>query len=1220
MPDVHSSPPAPIRVLVVDDNPTDTELIGAELHRAKLVFSLEHAADQAEFLAKLAKAPDVVLTDFTMPGFSGMEVLRLVLERRADLPVIIVSGSIGEEQAVTAMKEGAFDYLLKDRLARLGQAVQRAVAHRKLRAAHREAEETNARLISIIEGSPDLVAITDEQDRLLFLNEAGHRLTGIPPAALARGVQLDEFLLPGGDGSTPPPELPAAERPPVQQGEMRLKLAHGGSLPVAVTMMRHAATEGRSAYHSVVTRNLREWKEAETRIAALLRISRKLNSTLDQGTLLDELVRESIALLTAEAGCAGVRVGDELQCHSYHTRQSRTIFEHRWPAGQGLPGWVLEHKAPYLSNDVRRDPQSSPALDLHFDVHRALCLPILDSRGEVIGFFEIHNKLSGDFDMADVELMRGVAQSAALALGNALAYQQTEDARRELSRYAAGLNEVVELQQRMNAPEQEMAELPGAMLTRLGQLVEADGAVIELREGDEMVYRAATGTAAGQLGLRLRIDGSFSGLCLRQNRSLVCEDTEADSRVDLAACRKAGVRSMIGIPFFPSPEASGVLKVYSAQPRRFGETDRRLLEILSGALASVWRRKQAENQLVQKERDFRALFAANPVPMWVLDATTSRFLAVNEAAVRNYGYTRQEFLALDLSRISPAEETPGVPAAVRWKGAGPDQGIHRHCRKDGSELLVKVTSDALDFEGRPARLMLAYDVTREKVAERRIAEQARLIDLSPDAVIVCDLSSVVRFWSTGAERVYGVKSEDATGRRITDCFQPDHAAIEKATVLVLAHGEWAGEFRECRKDGREITLACRWTLVRDEHGQPQSVLAIKSDVTEQKKLESQFLRAQRMESIGSLAAGIAHDLNNILAPILMGSGLLARIANDPKLVTLAETIRSSAQRGADIVKQVLVFSRGSQGERTPLQLRNLIRDMENLISDTFPKNITCKTEVDADLWLVEADSTQMHQVLLNLCVNARDAMTSGGLLRLVAKNVEVDGVRAAQSPQLASGRYVCLEVIDTGTGIPREIIGQIFDPFFSTKAPGKGTGLGLSTVQAIIKAHGGMICVYSEPGIGTTFRINLPAAKVDAVVPQSVMSAMPRGNGEGVLIVDDESAVRTIARQTLEAFGYRVFDANNGAEAVGILVQHRHAVHIVVTDMMMPIMDGAATIQAVRQIAPALPIVASSGLDVDGHLARATSAGVRHILTKPFDAPTLLNVIHDALHKQPAGR
>jgi PAS domain S-box-containing protein len=387
------------------------------------------------------------------------------------------------------------------------------------------------------------------------------------------------------------------------------------------------------------------------------------------------------------------------------------------------------------------------------------------------------------------------------------------------------------------------------------------------------------------------------------------------------------------------------------------------------------------------------------------------------------------------------------------------------------------------------------------------------------------------------------------------------------------------------------------------------------DITERKKLEQQFLRAQRMESIGTLASGVAHDLNNILSPIMMSVAVLRMGITDEEREGIIDTIEMSADRGAQIVKQVLTFGRGLDGEKHPLQIEMLIKDIVKIMRGTFPKDIAIETEAGTELWLVLGDATQLHQVLLNLCVNARDAMPGGGRLRLSAANLDIDASYASMLPESVPGPYVLLEVADTGGGIPPEIQELIFDPFFTTKGIGKGTGLGLSTVHGIVKNHGGFIKVASEPGKGTVFRIYLPAAPdQDAETADASSAALPRGNGELVLVVDDETAITTSAKNVLGSLGYRVLLANDGTEAMALFAQKLNSIALVITDIMMPHMGGVAMARALRKMKPGIPVIASTGLGEKAHISELKEMGIETILSKPYNAETLLRTIHGVLH------
>ena len=502
---------------------------------------------------------------------------------------------------------------------------------------------------------------------------------------------------------------------------------------------------------------------------------------------------------------------------------------------------------------------------------------------------------------------------------------------------------------------------------------------------------------------------------------------------------------------------------------------------------------------------------------------------------------------------------------------------------------------------------------RRQTFDQLLASTMRLqalFDHSIDAIILADNNARCLDINPAACALLGYNREEAIGlaiRDVTALWNEDEARQEWRAFLHAGHA--SGEYQLRRKDGSQADV--EFSAVANI--EPDVHLTVLRDVTERKALERHSFRAQRMESLGTLAGGIAHDLNNALAPILMSIELL-RDKGDPDRQEVLDTIERSAQRGADMVRQVLSFARGVEGQRVDVSIAALVRDIEKIANDTFLKHLQVRVEVAPDLWIVRGDPTQIHQVLLNLCVNARDAMPTGGTLTLDAENKDLDERFAAQCPEAIPGAYVCITVADTGSGIPPSVLDRIFEPFFTTKSFGQGTGLGLSTSLAIIKSHGGFIRVQTSPAEGTRFHIYLPAVRAAAAAAhQSPATSLPRGQGQLVLVIDDEAAVREVTRRTLEAHGYRVLLAAGGAEGVAAYARHQLEIAVVITDMMMPLMDGAATMAALRGINPDVRIVAASGLPEDARVKEAGEAGAAYFLAKPFTAETLLGVLQQAL-------
>ena len=622
--------------------------------------------------------------------------------------------------------------------------------------------------------------------------------------------------------------------------------------------------------------------------------------------------------------------------------------------------------------------------------------------------------------------------------------------------------------------------------------------------------------------------------------------------------------------------------------------------------------------------DSEALFSiiASAMDAIITLDSAQRIVLFNSAAEKMFRVSADDALGQSIDRFIPeryraAHQThvPNFGATHVTKRRMGALGAIYGLRRTGEEFPIEASISYIEAGGQRLYTVILRDLTQRVETEARLREQAALLDHAQDAILVRDLEGRVLFWNKSAERIYGWATDEVLGRDVRQLlYAKGTDEYARAMLVLMARGEWMGEMRHGTRDGTEKIAEARWTLVRDEEGKPKSVLSINTDITERKKLETQFLRAQRMESLGTLAGGIAHDLNNILAPILMAVQLLQRRTRDVDSQQLLRTLLINAERGADMVKQVLLFARGVTGEHITLQPRHLVKEIIKILRETLPKSIEVTYNIPEEVWPILGDATQIHQVLMNLCVNARDSMADGGKLSIKVENTYLDENYARMHLEARPGRYAVITVADTGTGIPPHIIDKIFEPFFTTKEHGKGTGLGLSTVSGIVRGHGGFINVYSEPDRGTQFRIFLPALTIaESQVLEEAQSDMPLGQGEVVLVVDDEMAIREITKSTLEAFGYRVLTASDGTEAIAQYAQNKDIIQVVLTDMMMPYLDGAATIRALQKINPQVRIIASSGLTENGRHHEATQAGVKIFLSKPYTAEKLLKAIAEML-------
>jgi PAS domain S-box-containing protein len=519
------------------------------------------------------------------------------------------------------------------------------------------------------------------------------------------------------------------------------------------------------------------------------------------------------------------------------------------------------------------------------------------------------------------------------------------------------------------------------------------------------------------------------------------------------------------------------------------------------------------------------------------------------------------------------------------------------------------------------------DITDRRKAENLAHAQQFALEASTAGILITDSAGMILWANSACERMTGYSAGELRGNnpRILKSGKEDPCFYKAMWAEILSGEIWQGELIDRRKDGTLYPEEMRITPCQNSAGEITHFIALKQDLTFRKKAEEQHLRSQRMEMLGALASGIAHDLNNMLTPVMMAVSLLRETDPSQEHARLLQIMEDSARHGCELVKQVLTFARGISNEKMVLQPLHILKEFRLLVENTFPKSIDFRIQVPAACRTIRADPTQLSQVLMNLCVNARDAMPQGGRLLLGLHEAKLDRNYCSMLPQARPGDYIVLSVADTGSGIPPGLRERIFEPFFTTKE-GKGSGLGLTTTQAIVKAHGGFIVVSGEPGAGSRFEVFLPVFSSEAHVrPADTLPPELQGGSELVLVVDDEEPIRNVCQQTLEHHGYRVLPARHGAEAVAIVAQRANEISVVITDMMMPVMDGSATIIALRDIQPDLRIICMSGLESACKESTGSGSEMTSFLAKPFSAEALLKGIRDVLagsrrHPESAGR
>lgn len=632
------------------------------------------------------------------------------------------------------------------------------------------------------------------------------------------------------------------------------------------------------------------------------------------------------------------------------------------------------------------------------------------------------------------------------------------------------------------------------------------------------------------------------------------------------------------------------------------------------------KRSKVEQDLVATSQRLAGIIASASSGIVSID-TQQRIVLMNSTAEKMLGCTLERAQGRNIGEFFPAESRQQHRELLQEfaESANSQKRVIdelRGLRENGEEFPAAMSISKSGAGDQRLVTLLIRDLSEQYASQAKMREQAAILNQIRDAVHIRDTEDQITYWNQGTELVYGWSAEEAVGKYPSELMAPqrlpEHAA---ATESLMLYGSWIGEIIQLTKDGREILVEQRRTLLHDASGAANGQLIICLDVSERQRQELHERRRQRLESLGTLAGGIAHDLNNVLTPITMASTMLELEQPAATREKLSRTIRASAERGAEMIRQLLAFAGGGkQIERRTVSLDDIVEEVRGLLVHTLPKSIRLSINMSPQLNPIRGDATELTQVLINLAVNARDAMPRGGELSISAQNRFLHKSTTIGATLLPAGRYLELNVCDTGEGVPSQIAEHVFDPFFTTKEHGKGTGLGLATCLGIVHSHGGSLSLSSEEGHGATFTILLPAegeitrASERGKVP---IPADPRGHGELVLVVDDEDLITAMARDTLESHGYRVMTASNGAEAVDVCISHSSSVAVILMDMMMPVMDGPTAIRTLRSTGIATPVIASSGLRSS---AQTTADGAMAFLPKPYSDRQLLQTVYEALH------
>lgn len=1190
-----------LRVLHVEDQERDVALISRHLSRAGYALVIERVDTPEAMSAALERQEwDVILCDYAMPHFDALSALTLLKETELELPFIIISGTIGEDIAVEAMRAGADDYLIKDNLTRLVPAIERELHEAENRRARRRAElalkGSEAELRALFEAMTDVILVLDAEGR--HLKMAPTKSASIyKPAAERIGKTLHEVF---------PHEsadlfLDCVRRALAESRTQRLEYTL--SINGRETWFEGSVSPMTPDAVTWVARDITERKLAEQRIrlqaTALQSAANAIVITDKQGII--SWVNHAFTQLT---GYSLADVSGQSTNILKSGLQDAAFYQSLWDT--------------ILSGQVWHGEMINRRKDGGTYVEEQTITPVLNEAGEIINFIGIKQDIS--------ERKRAEAERTQLT-------EQIESHRERLNNIVASVPGVVwEAWGQPDAATQRIDFVSDHVETMLGYSVEEWLATpnfwLSIVHPDDKEQSAADAAAifAGGKGSNtqefrwIAKDGHAIWV---QAKSAVINDDQG---------RPAGMR---------------------------------------GVNIDITDRKRAEEAQQESEMRYRLLFASNPIPMWVYDVETLRFLEVNDAAIYRYGYSREEFLSMTIKDIRPPEDVPALLTSVSNVNRGFEEaGTWRHRKRDGQIIDVEITSHELTFAGRPADLVLAHDVTERKRAEearlRRTTQAALRADVSTAlsqsgvplrAILERCTEAIVRDLGAAFARIWTLNKEEnvlelqASAGTYTHIDGP-HARVPvgKFKIGLIAAERQPHVTNEVRNDPRVsdrewavregmvafagyplivedrlvgvMAMFARQPLADDTIDVLASIADIISQGIERKRAEEalsaseeQLRQSQKLEAIGMLAGGIAHDFNNLLTVIIGYSDLtLMRLSEEDPLHRNINEVGKAAERAASLTRQLLAFSRKQVLQPRVLDLNTVVSELEKMLRRLIGENIELRTALGPDLGNVKADPGQIEQIIMNLAVNARDAMPQGGKLTIETANVYLDEEYGKVHIGVVPGPYVMFAVSDTGTGIDSQTQARIFEPFFTTKEKGKGTGLGLSTVYGIVKQSGGNIWVYSEMGQGTTFKVYLP--RVDGDAPESTPAAAAEGVAQGsetILLAEDEDMVRTLARQILEMHGYQVLEAANGGAALLICERHKKEIHLLITDVVMPEMSGIELADRLAQLRPDMKVLFMSGYTDNAIVHQGVLDEGANFIQKPFPTDVLIRKVRSVL-------
>ncbi len=1152
----------PLRVLIVEDSEIDAELVLRQLEESEYSIHFERVETAKHMKAALEKQTwDIVISDYKLPGFNAPAALALLQKTKLDIPFIVVSGNIGEEDAVELMKAGAHDYLMKDKLARLVPLIKRELTEAQMRRRQKKVEEEGLLLAQTVKSVKDCISITDLDSNILFVNDSFLATYGYTEAELlGKNISIVRSSMVSSKESD---TIQSGTMKKGWHGEIHNRRKNGTEFKVELWTSVVMNSSGSPIAMVGVARDITERKQAEETLAKEQFLMNMLMDNVPDHIYFKDKESRFIRINKSQAMRFGLSDPAEAVGKTdfdFFTEQhARPAFEDEQKiikTGQPLIG--LEEKETW--------PDGS---ETWVTTTKML---LRDKDGEIIGTFGISKDITE----------RKRAEEA---------LRQSQESYR--------------------------------------RLFEDHSAVKIIIDPDTGLIFDANHAAAQYYGWTRE---ELKQMKIEQINTLSPEEVKIEMEKALAQKR---------IQFeFRHRRADGSVRdveVFSSKIEIGGKV------MLHSIIHDITERKRIEKALSESQALYHSFVEHMPAGIFRKDSE-GRFVFVNSYFCQLKGLKADEIVGKtphEMAAYEAAIENFRTPDTMGIQRTLADEGTEHHRlimstgrsieleeiypQPDGTTRYYQVVkSPVFASDGKIIGTQgIQFDITERKKAEIELKESEdryrRLVEFSPDAIAVHSEGKIV-YVNPAAIMLLGASSaSELVGKPFLDIIHPDCRDSVHQQIIAVMKEEYAFPLTEqkfIRLDGSivDVEVAAIPIIFKEK----RAMQIVVRDISEQKKLQTQLLQTQKIQSIGTLAGGIAHDFNNILGIILAYSSLLNRSQLSPdKFANSITAINQAVQRGAALVRQILTFARKTDIVFEPMNISELIHELLSMLEQTFPKTITFSENIADSLPLIFADRTQVHQALLNLCVNARDAMPDGGSISIAAGKHTREQI-TQQFPSANEEAYVCLTVTDTGKGMDEATCVRIFDPFFTTKEKGKGTGLGLSVVYGVIQAHHGFIDLKSEPGRGTTFRLFFPviASNIQTIDSQHSTESFEIGGIETILFVEDEEMLIQMVNFLLESKGYNVLCARDGLEAVNIYQSHKQEIALVITDMGLPVLTGSDEFKRLKEINPNVKVVFASGYFEPDIKSELLKDGAKGFIQKPYEPNDILRIIRQVLDQK----